>query len=162
MSRWNRFEQMTDGNEFRWEPGNRRRNCEARVGVVEEGDSGKGLHVAQADFNGQRTLAGGRTKILRIEALADPIGFAETVESGGGEQDCVDLAFRELAKTRVNVAAKLDGLNVAPQGLQLRAAALATGADARAARQLGEARMLDGNEHVARVYSGRRCRKNEA
>jgi hypothetical protein len=88
-----------------------RRNCEARVGVVEEGTAAS-VSTSPLRISMASALAGGRTKILRIETLADPIGFAETVESGGGEQNRVHLALGQLAQARVDVAAKLDGLNV--------------------------------------------------
>ena len=116
-----------------------RSDGKARVGVVEEGNGRKGFHVAFANLDTQGSLAGGGAKIFRVEALANVVGFAQAVEAGGSEQDRVDLAFGELAQARIHVAAKLDGLNVLAQGLQLRAAALAAGAHARAARQLSEA-----------------------
>ena len=111
----------------------------ARISVVEEGNGREGLHIVLAGLDAQRALAGGGAKIFGIEALADPIGFAQAVEAGGGEQNRVDLAFGQLAQARIHVAAKFDGLNVGAQRLQLRAAALAAGAHARAVRQRGEA-----------------------
>jgi hypothetical protein len=137
------------------------RDREARVGVVKKGDSTEGLDITFANFDSKRALARGGTKILRIEALADPIGFAESIETGGREQNRVDLALFEFAQARVDVASEFDRLNVAAQRFQLRAAARAAGAYASAARQLSEARLLDGDKNVTRVGSGRHCRKYE-
>ena len=88
-------------------------------GVVEKGDRGDGFRVVFAGLDAERALAGGGTEIFRLEALANPFGFFEAVESGGGEQDRVDLAFGKLAQAGVDVAAKFDGLNVGPERLEV-------------------------------------------
>ena len=137
------------------------RDGEARVGVVEKCHGRERLHIASANFDGQRALAGSGTKILRIEALAHPIGFAQAVETGGGEQNRVDLALGQLAQARVDIAAKFDSFYILAQSLQLSATALAAGADAGVARQLGEAGVLDGDEDVARVGTDGRGRERE-
>ena len=65
-----------------------------RVGVVEEAEGGDGDGVAETSFNAERALAGGWAELTGFEALANPLGAFEAVETGGGEEDGVDLAFR--------------------------------------------------------------------
>ncbi len=100
-------------------------------------------------------------KSLRLEALANPLGLFEAIETGGGEQNGVDLALGEFAQARVDVAAELDGLDVGAEGVQLRAATLAAGADDRALRQRGKAVILHRDEHIARVDARRRGGQRE-
>ena len=117
--------------------------------MIKERNSVDGGLVALAGFNAQRSLTRGRTKILRIEFLAQPIGLAQPLKAGGRQQDRFHLALGKLAQARVHIAAKLDGVNVGPQSLQLGATPLAAGSHLRALRQLGQMRVVDGNKGVS-------------
>ncbi len=93
------------------------RDGEPRIGVVEKADRLDGRCVIFAGFNAERALPGGRTKFFRIEPLAHPVGPAQAVEPGGGEQNRLYLPFGQLAQPRVNIASKLDQIEVGPQRL---------------------------------------------
>ena len=93
------------------------RDGEARGRVIEEGDGFNGGGIAFAGFNAKRTLAGRGAEVAGIKALAQPIGLAEALEAGGGQQDGVNLSFGELAQAGVDVTAKLDGVDVRAQSL---------------------------------------------
>src|SRR6185437_6469918 len=134
---------------------------EARCGVVELGDGGADGVVAlgrgedgvggSAGFEGEGALAGRGAELVNIETLVDGFGTVEAVESGGGEDQRIALAFGELAQAGVDVAAKFDELDVGAEGEDLRAAAGAGGADAGGDGQRVERPELLADEGVARV-----------
>ena len=122
-----------------------------RVGAwSRKADGVDGRSIVLAGFDAQRSLAGRRTKLLRIEPLADPIGLSQPLEASGGQQNRFHLPLGELAQPRVNIAAKLDGLDVGPERLQLRAAALAAGSHPRALRQRGQICVVHRNKYISR------------
>ncbi len=125
------------------------------VGVVEKCEGGDGLRIVLAGFDAEGSLARGGTEIFGFETFANPFCFLKAVEAGSGEKDCVDLAFGKLAQTGVDVAAKLNGLNIGTQRFQLRAASLTAGADDCALRQCGETAVLHRDEHIAGIDSRR-------
>ena len=139
-----------------------RRHRKARIGVVKESHGSKGLDIAFANLEAQRSLARCGAKFFRIEAFADVIGLAQSVESGSGEQNRVHLPLGELAQSRVHVAAKLDRLNVFAQRLQLRAAPLAAGANTRASRQFSKTGVIHRDKDIARIDARRRGRKTQS
>ena len=85
---------------------------EAGGRVIEESNCGQCGLVAFAGLDAERTLAGRGAEILRGKAFADPVGFLETIEAGGGEEDGIDLAFGEFAQASIDVAAKFNRINV--------------------------------------------------
>ena len=107
----------------------------ARGRMVEEVYGGNGDSIVLSGLDAQRTLPSRGTKNLRIESLANPLGFFQSVKACRGQQNRIDLVLGQLAQAGVHVAAKLDCLDVGPHILQLRAATLAAGAHARAQGQ---------------------------
>ena len=91
-----------------------------------------------AAFERERALPDGGQAVLRIEQRRDPLAEAQPLQTRGGEDDRVVLALVELAQPRVDVAAQRHDRQQRIALAQLRFAAQARRADARAARQLGE------------------------
>ncbi len=112
-------------------------DAEAGVGVVEEGDGLTDVGVAvvvdgvggMAGLDGERSLAGGGTELVRGEALVDPLGALEAVEARGGEDEGVALAGGEFLEAGVDVASDFDESHVGAEGEELGSAAGAGGAD---------------------------------
>jgi hypothetical protein len=135
------------------ECGTLRSDGESGGGVIEKSEGGNGFRIILTRFNAERSLARSGTKIFGLETFANPFCFLKAVEAGSGEKDCVDLAFGKLAQAGVDVATKLDGLNIGAQRFQLCAAALTAGADNCALRQVGETAVFDRDEHIAGIDS---------
>ena len=95
--------------------------------MIEKSDSGDSGGVFPPRFYPQCSLARCGTESLGVKPLAHPVGLAQPVKAGGGLQNGIHLPFSQLAQAGVNIAAKLDSLNVRAKSLQLGAAALAAG-----------------------------------
>ena len=79
--------------------------------------------------------------------------LAEALQSGRGEDDGVVFSLLEFAQAGVDVAAQRMNVEVGADGFELRLAAQAGGADARALRQFLKARIVARAEGVARVLA---------
>ena len=138
-----------------------RSDGKARVGVIEKRESFESRAVALARLNTQGALTGSRAKIRRVEALAHPIGFSKAIQACGGKQNRFHLAFGELAQARVDISSELYGDEIGPQSLQLRATALAAGADLCSAWQCSQIRVLDRDKDVAWIDARRGSSEDE-
>ena len=96
-----------------------------------------------AALDRQRALPGGGQAFLRIEQRRDPLGEAEPLQAGGREDDRVVLPSSSLRKRVLTLprSGAIDEQRIALA--QLRFAAQARRADARAAGQPGERRDSD-------------------
>ena len=140
---------------------------EAGLGVIEEGEGFEEERVAGgvgvgragmargAGFERKSALAGCRADLLGGEAGVDRLGAAETVETGGGEDEGVTLALGEFAQAGVDVAANLDEADVGAEGEELSAAARAGGADRAVVGQGVQAPVGLADPDVAGVDAGR-------
>jgi hypothetical protein len=113
-------------------------------------------------FESQSALAGSGAEFVDGEALVDPLGAAEAVEAGGGEDEGVAFASGEFAQTGVDVAANLDEGDVRTEGEQLRPAARAGGADAATRRQGVQRPVTLADPGVAGVDTRRNGGEHEA
>ena len=77
--------------------------------------------------------------------------LAQALQSGRGEDDGVVFSLLEFAQAGVDVAAQRMNVEIGADGLELRLAAQAGGADARALGQFLKARIVARAEGVARV-----------
>jgi hypothetical protein len=112
---------------------------EARVGVVEERKSGNGPALVCASLDTKSALPCCWAELQGVKTFANPIGLFKSVKPGGGEKDGVDLAFSQLAQACIDISTKLYGIQIWADGFQLRAAALAAGANFCTWRQTREA-----------------------
>jgi hypothetical protein len=119
--------------------------------MVKESNRGDGGGVMVAGLDAQRTLACRGSEMMRLKALAYPLSFFQTVKSGSGEKNSVDLALGEFAKARIHVAAEFNGHDVRAKCEQLRAAALAAGPNHGSLRQRVKAVIFHRDENVARI-----------
>ena len=100
----------------------------------------------------ERALPHRRQQDLRREALVDPLGEAESLQAGAGEDHGVEPLARELAQAGRNVAAKRRDLEVGAARPQLRGPAQAPGADPGADRQRRErGAALARDQRIARI-----------
>ena len=83
-----------------------------------------------ARFDGEGSLAGCGTEFIGREALMDPLGTTEAIETSCGEDEGVALSGAELSKAGVDVAPDVDEFDVGAQREELGAAAWACGTDA--------------------------------
>jgi hypothetical protein len=81
----------------------------------------------------------------------DAFGASEAVETGGGENQSVGLAFGPLAETGVDVAAHLYELDIGTESEQHGLAARAGGADARTSGEHVQAPVSFADEGIAGV-----------
>src|SRR5580700_825763 len=125
----------------------------ARVRVVQEFEMLTRGGVAQANFDAEGALSGGGAHDFGRNNVFDQFRFAQTIQSGGGEDDGVVFALLEFAQAGVDVAAQGMNVKVGADSFELRLAAQAAGADARTLRQFLEARVVPRAEGVARVLS---------
>ena len=96
-------------------------------------------------------MAGGGAHDVRGNNLFDELRLAEAIQSGRGEDDGVVFSLLEFAQAGVDVAAQRMNVEVGADGFELRLAAQAGGADARALGQFLKARIVTRAEGVARV-----------
>jgi hypothetical protein len=75
----------------------------ARLGVVSRRH---GLLLACSDLKRERTLAGLRQKLGRLEPVVDLVLEAKPVEATGGEDHRVETTLSSFPETRVDVAAQ--------------------------------------------------------
>src|SRR5579863_3985358 len=109
--------------------------------------------VALADFDSQRTLAGGGAHDFGGDDLFDQFGSTQALQAGGGQDDGVVFALLEFAQAGVDVAAQGMNVEIGADGLELRLAAQAGGADARALGQVFDIREMPRAESVAGIFS---------
>ena len=109
--------------------------------------------VTQTDFDAECALSGCGAHDVRWNDLLDQFGLAEALQSGEGEDDGVIFSLFELAQASVDVAAQRMDVEIGADGLELRLAPQARGADARALGQFLKARILTRAEGVARILS---------
>ena len=110
-------------------------DASARFGIVERGDKLRGLGVARARFDSERALADGRKHDVRVHNLRDSCRSAEAIDAGDGQHDGVEFAGVEFFQARVHVAAQIQRIEIGTSVAELRLAAQAAGADARARRK---------------------------
>src|SRR6202043_2925324 len=84
--------------------------------------------------------------------LLDQFRFTEALQSSRSEDDSVVFSLLEFAQACVHVAAQRVDVEVGTDGLQLRLAAKAGGADARALGQVQKAGIVARAEGVAWVF----------
>src|SRR5579863_10285647 len=108
--------------------------------------------VALADFDSQRTLAGGGAHDFGGDDLFDQFGSTQALQAGGGQDDGVVFALLEFAQAGVDVAAQGMNVEVGADSFELRLTAQAAGADARTLRQFLKTRIVARAEGVARVF----------
>ncbi len=124
---------------------------QARRLVVQEGEMLAHHGVAEADFDAERALSGGRAHDLGLDDFLDVLGFAEALEAGGGQNHGVVFALFQLAHAGVHVAAQGKNLKVGAELLELGLTAQAAGADAGALRQFLDAVVANRQEGIARI-----------
>jgi hypothetical protein len=90
------------------------------VGIVERRKQRGDARIAGAIFDRDRALRGGRQPFRWFQPAADTAGFAESVESGAGEDDRVVVAGVELVQARADVAAQVEHCQIRTQRAQLR------------------------------------------
>src|SRR5215472_1484644 len=105
----------------------------AGSGIVEKGKEFARRGVAIADFDGERSLSGGRAHDLGRDDVLDQLGFAQAVQAGRGEDNGVVFFVFELAQARVDIAAQRVNVEIGSDRPELRLAAQAGRADTRAA-----------------------------
>jgi hypothetical protein len=66
--------------------------------------------ILAARLQRQRSLAGGRRQILEPEAEGDLALPAQTAQTGKSQHHPVELALRQPAQARIDVAVQLDKL----------------------------------------------------
>src|SRR6516162_11763716 len=123
------------------------------VGVVDDGEQRERALVVAARLDGDDPLPDRRQEIVDGNHRGRAVGKPEALQAGEREHDGVDLAGGKLAQARLHIAAQGNDREVAAQPLDERLAAQRGGADARAARQLGERLGLAADEDVARVLA---------
>ena len=125
----------------------------ARCGGVEKCEMlTRGL-VALANFESKRTLARCRAHDFRGKNLPHQLRLAESLDAGDGQNDGVILSLCKLAQTGVNVAAKRVNIEIGANGFELRLAAEARSADARAVRQVFDFHEMARAESVTSVFA---------
>ena len=107
-------------------------DARARVGVVKRGNKLRGCGVVRARFDSERSLADGGEHNVRVHHLRDAGGSAEAIHSGDGQNDGVEFSRIEFFQARVHVAAQIEHFEIGTIVTELRLAAQAAGADARA------------------------------
>src|SRR5580704_4380412 len=119
--------------------------------IVEKCNSRCRCRIAGTYFDGKRTLPGRGTQHQRGKPFADPLCSTEALQSGSGKDHGIDLTFAQLAQSRIDIAAKLDELNIMPLRAKLRLPPQTAGADLCATRKSRKGFVLDGNKRVARI-----------
>ncbi len=115
-----------DGNLTSAAEGRKRRAFDSdgktRGGIVEKCDCRIRRRVILARLNAERTLTSRRTEFGRLQPLAHPLGFVQAIYAGSGQENRLQLSSDQLAYSGIDVAAKLDGLQIGVKRLQLRSA----------------------------------------
>src|SRR5205085_716587 len=73
------------------------------IGVI-EGGAGVASGTGRPGFDGESALSDGGAHDVGGQDFGDAVGPAEALQSGGGEEDSVVLAFVEFAQAGVEVA----------------------------------------------------------
>ena len=105
----------------------------AGVGIIEKRELFSCGGIARADFNSQSALPSGGAHDVCRDDLLHQLRLAKTIQPRCGKNDGIVFALFQLAQARVDVAAQGMNLEVRAKRLELRLAAKAAGADARAA-----------------------------
>jgi hypothetical protein len=87
--------------------------------------------VVRTALDTDHTLTHGRQRQLDAELLRDVVVDAETLKSGAGQQDRIELAFVKAAQPGIDVAAQQFQSQVGARMTQLRLATRTRRADAR-------------------------------
>src|SRR5579863_3331102 len=75
-----------------------RRDREPCSRIVQEGNCAHGSGIVFACLNAKRPLPGGRTKLIRFQPLAQPLGFLKTIKAGSRQQNGIDLSLGKFAQ----------------------------------------------------------------
>ena len=123
--------------------------------MVEGGQQGAGGMVVGAAFNADRALAHRRKHL--VEGQRDGLGrlgHGEAVQSGHGEQGCVDLAGFELPEPGLHIAANQHDVQIGAPHEKLGLAAQRGAADDRPSAELVDGARVPGDQRIARVFAG--------
>src|SRR4051812_41155201 len=80
--------------------------CKRSRPIGERGQRGDHIAALGAAFHRQCTLTHRRKAHLGIETRRDPLTETQSLETRGGDNDCVVSSLVELAQARVDVAAQ--------------------------------------------------------
>src|SRR5581483_1164382 len=94
--------------------------CRARPGIVKKGQMLASHRITGANLNPERTLSCSRTHHIGWNDLFDQFGFAQPIETGRGKNHRIVFTGFELSKTRIDVSAQRNNLQIRPNGFQLR------------------------------------------
>src|SRR5271157_703941 len=125
----------------------------ARFGVIELAENVRGFRVVHASFDGDSALSHRGQGNFGRKGFRDFLAPAEAVETCFGENDGVVFAAFDFAEARIHVAAQFANIEIRAVMAQLRLAAEAAGADARALLEVGERGAFVGNETVADIIA---------
>src|SRR5271165_3226717 len=125
----------------------------ARFGIIKFAENVRGFRVFHAGFDGDGALPHGRQGNFGRKGFGDFLAPAEAVESRFGKNDGVVLAAFDFAQARVHVAPEFANIQIGAVMAQLRLAAQAAGADARALLEVGERSAFMGDEAITHVIA---------
>ncbi len=102
-------------------------------------------------LDGQSALARRGTQYLGCKSLANCRRLLQTIQSGGGQDNRVRFALRQLGEPGIHIAAELYILEIRPPRAQLRLTAQAAGAHHSSRRKGVEAGIPLRDEHIAGI-----------
>src|SRR6202034_770127 len=108
--------------------------------------------IAFANFNAEGTLAGGGAHDFGGDDLFDEFRFAEALQSGDSQDNCIVFSLLEFAQAGVDVAAQRMNPEVGADRFELCLAAQAGRAEARSLGQIPKAGVMTRAESVARIF----------
>ena len=138
-----------------------RRHGKAGVCVIKKSNCLMGFDIIRAAFDRQRALPSRGTEMFHIEALPNPLGPPKPIQAACREDNGLRLALLKLAQPRIDVAAKLNVLEIMTQISELGLTPWAAAAHSRSGRQIEERFEFHRDKGISRIGAFRKRRQSK-